>query len=59
MKHFRSEIFFETVPLEILSHDMNSFNFSQESRSFLIPMAKKYLPNDELNFFVACFLPLI
>lgn len=38
---------------------MNSLTFAQDSRSYLIPIIKKYLTKGDLEFYVSYFLPII
>ena len=39
--------------------DLNSQVYSQNSRSYLLPITKKYCENDSLHFFIIYFLPMI
>ena len=52
-------MFFTVLPINIADYDLNSLSFSQDSKSFLIPIIKKYLENGDLAFFVQYFIPII
>jgi len=59
LNNFKSEAFFQTVPLEILAYDMNSMSYANDSKSYLLPILKRHLKKDSLMFFTSCYLPLL
>lgn len=55
----REQKFFSALPLQLLEFDLNSLTYAQDSRSYLIPVIKQFLPNGDLAFYVQYFLPMI
>lgn len=51
--------FFETLPLNLVKYDMNSLTYSQDSRSFVLPILKRHLKIGDLEFFMTYFVPMI
>lgn len=52
--------FFKVLPLELIHHDLNSFTYGKDSRSYLLPLISKNLNKDaNLDFYVEYFLPMI
>jgi hypothetical protein len=59
LEKYKSEIFFQSLPMKLLDHDMNSESYSLDSRSYMIPVIQKYVRAEPLNFYIDNFLPLI
>lgn len=53
------EKFFTHLPLQLTEHDMNSLTYAQDSRSYLLNIARQKLKRADIVFFVQDFLPLI
>ena len=51
--------FFEHLPLQLLDHDMNSLTYAQDSRSYLLHIARYKMKKADIIFFVEHLLPLI
>ena len=52
--------FFATLPLRLAECDLNSLTYSQDSRSWLLPLVGKHMTIDaNLDFYVEYFLPLV
>ena len=56
---YKSELFFETLPMKLLDYDLNSESYSFDSRSYMIPVIQKHVKKESLHFFVDNFMPLI
>ena len=59
LEHYKSENFFNVLPLKLLDFDMNSESYSFDSRSYLLPVIKKYAKKENFNFYIEHFMPLI
>lgn len=53
------ERFFENLPLRLLDFDLNSLTYAQDSRSYLLHIARQKLKRGDLVFFVEKMIPLI
>lgn len=52
--------FFKILPLRLIEFDLNSLTYSQDSRSWLLPIVTKHLSIDaNLDFYVEYFLPVV
>ena len=52
--------FFQVIPLKLIEHDLNSLSYSQDSKSWLLPLiAQNSKGNGDLDFYVEYFLPMI
>ena len=45
--------------MKLLDFDMNSESYSFDSRSYLLPVVKKYAKKENFNFYIENFMPLI
>ena len=45
--------------MKLLDFDMNSESYSFDSRSYLLPVIKKYAHKENFNFYLEYFMPLI
>lgn len=59
LEHYKSENFFNILPMKLLDFDMNSESYSFDSRSYLLPVIKKYAHKENFNFYLEYFMPLI
>ena len=51
--------FFEQLPLLLCEHDMNSLTYAQDSRSYLLQIARQKLKRGDIVFFVDKLMPLV
>ena len=53
------ERFFNKLPLRMAEFDMNSLTYAQDSRSYLISIARYKLKKADVRFFANYFVPLL
>jgi len=53
------ERFFKKLPLRLSDFDMNSLTYAQDSRSYMISVARYKLRKADVRFFVEFFVPLL
>lgn len=51
--------FFVQLPLRVTDLDLNSLTYAQDSRSYLLHIARQKLKKADLVFFVSELLPLV
>ena len=59
MKVMGFERFFKCLPLRLLDFDLNSLTYAQDSRSYLLPIVKRYMSSGDLAFYLQYFIPII
>ena len=59
MQVIGAERFFQQLPLRLSEFDMNSLTYAQDSRSYLLQIARYKLKRADLRFFVENFVPLL
>ena len=59
MQVMGAERFFQQLPLRLSDFDMNSLTYAQDSRSYLLQIARYKLKRADLKFFVEYFVPTL
>ena len=51
--------FFAQLPLQLCTHDLTSLSYAQDSRSYLLQIARQKLKRADIAFFVEYFVPQV